>query len=293
MRLWILALAASSCTGCLMQSLERHSLVQAGSVVDMRYREVIDNLALVANNPGSLPAYSTIFSGSAQVTDTGQVSSTTLWQRVRGTAVQDGFASEVGNPQVSRTLLQNWTLDPIVVPEKIEAMRCACRWALYGSEHTGDTRGLLASPDQAPGPGRHFGVADRLARLPVGWLHVDHCKSMPLGACYKAHCGNVWVWVMPDGMQGLAEFALVLQDIARVLSSSPTLFNYPPDPAVLRFEVAPPTGSKAECQFAVAVTLDEHGQLVPPQVYSPVRIDNVGAPANLRSQVNAAGGTSR
>jgi hypothetical protein len=251
-----------------MLSLERHTLAQAGSVIDLRYREVLDNLALIANQPTALPAYSSIFSGLAQVTDTGQVLSTTIWQRVRGVpVVQNGFASEAASPQVSRTVFQNWTLDPIVVPEKIEAMRCACQWVLYGPERAcSDCPDLLASPDQAPGPGRHFGVADRLARLPKGWLQVGRLKDVPLGACYKAHCGDTWVWVMPDGLPGLADFTLVLQDIARVDSNSPTLFNLPPAPSGLRVDARPHDAPESpNCAFAATVALDACGQLVPPQ----------------------------
>ena len=215
MKSWALALAGLACVGCTAVSLNRHALAQTASAVDLRYREVLDNLAMVANDPDALPAYSSIFSGLSQVTDSGQVASTTVWQHATGAGSANGFASEAVNPQLSRQVLENWALDPIVVPEKLEAMRCACRWVLYGPERAcDDCRGLLATPEEAPYPGRHFGVAGRLARLPAGWLHVGGHKDVPAGACYKAHCGHAWVWVERDGLQGLADFTLVLHDIA-------------------------------------------------------------------------------
>jgi len=294
MKVWILALAACVCSGCTMLSLERETLVQSGTVIDLRYREIMDDLAMIAHDPSSLPAFSTIFVGTSQVTDTGQIGATTMWQHVvpmtSASIIQNGLASEMGSPQVSRTILQNWTLDPIIVPEKIEAMRCACRWVLFGPEQAcSDCQGLLASPDQAPGPGRHFGVADRLARLPPGWIHAGKSTDVPVNPCYKAKCCDTWVWVMPEDMQGLAEFALIIQDIARVASNSPTLFTFPPNPAPLRFQTV--SDNNKECFFAVTVALDSCGHIVPPQPYYRARVDNMGSDASLRSQINAAGGS--
>jgi hypothetical protein len=59
-------------------------------------------------------------------------------------------------------------------------------------------------------------------------LQVGRLKDVPLGACYKAHCGGTWVWVMPDGMAGLADFTLVLHDIATLDPSA----VYAPPPLV-------------------------------------------------------------
>lgn len=293
MKLWTLALMAFSCVGCTMASLERHTVAQAGSVIDLRYQEVLDNLAMIAKDPASLPAYSTIFSGTAQVTDTEQLSTTTVWQYVKAaTGAQSGFSSEALNPQLSRAISQNWTLDPIVVPEKMEALRSVCRWALYGRQFaSAENPGLLESPDDAPGPGRHFGVARRLERMPAGWLHVGSLKDVPAGACYQAHCGDTWVWVLADGTAGLAEFTLVFQDIARVDSNSPSLFNLPSAPSAIRFYGVNPgaTPKKDEETLAVTVILDYNGNLAPAVPYYRARIDNFGADSRLRSAINAAG----
>jgi len=298
MRPWIVILACGlGCTGCTTFSLEHHTIAQAGTASELRYREVVDNLAMVAHDPYALPVYTSIFAGTAQVTDTAQIGSTTLWQHVARTASagnQSGFASEALNPQnplASRSVLENWTLDPIVVPEKLEAIRCACRWVVYGPERAcADCPGLLASPEQAPFPGRHFGVADRLASLPPGWLHVGRHKDVPLCAAYKSHTGDTWVWVTPDGLQSLADFTLVLQDIARINSNSPTLFYPLPLPSPLRFVTRAYTGPDGR-QFEVSALLavDADGHLVRDQPYYRWREDNVGADAHLRSQINAAG----
>jgi hypothetical protein len=235
MKPWILLLASAlASTGCTTLALERHTLAQGHSIADLRYFEVLQNLALVAHDPSALPAYSSIFAGTAQVVDGGQLSSGTLWV-VKGIMGSNryGFLSETATPQLTRTVSENWSLDPMIAPEKIEALRCACRWVLFGREMAcSSCPDLLAKPDECRTPGRHFGVADRLAKLPPGWLHVGCLKDVPLTTHYKAHCGDTWVWVLPDGMAGLADFTLIFQDIARVGINSESLFYQPRQPCV-------------------------------------------------------------
>jgi hypothetical protein len=98
---------------------------------------------------------------------------------------------------------------------QLEAMRCACRWVLAGPEQCEpDCLHILADPEKDMSPGPHFGVANRLERLPHGWLRVGRLCDVPAGALYQDHCGDTWVWITPDGLEGLAGFTLVLQDIA-------------------------------------------------------------------------------
>jgi hypothetical protein len=222
-----------------------------------------------------------------------------------------GFGTEAINPQLTRTVTDNWSLDPVTAPEKLEAMRCACRWVTIGPERACTScLGLLSSPEQDHSPGRHFGVADRLARLPVGWLHVGCHKDVPAGSCYKAHCGDTWVWVMPDGMVGLSDFTLVLQDIARVSINSDSLFYWPPPPCVYGRRSAspdkkPPDGggggnavAKEEKKtpadadrstLEVSVFTDGCNCLVPAGPYRKYRFENLGGDPSFRSAVSAAG----
>jgi hypothetical protein len=279
-----------SCTGCTTLALERHALAQAASTSDVRYYEVMDNLAMIAGNPAALPAYSSIFAGLAQITDTGQLTSTTNWQHVIGMGA-NGFASEAANPQLTRQVLQNWSLDPVAAPEKLEAIRCCCRWAIWGPDHAcDDCPGILASPEQAPWPGRHFGVADRLARLPEGWLHVGRNWEIPRSACFKGRCGDTSVWVMPEGMEGLADFTLILQDIARTDINSPTLFYIRPLPSAFTFPTLPavsPDGLQAD--VVAGIWVDPRWNLVPQVPYYRARVEYVGSDPNLRATINAAG----
>ena len=201
---------AISCTGCTTMTLERYTLNQIRSVTDFRYRETLNCLATVAADPGSLPSFCLVTAGTTRIVDTGMMSSTTLWTR----AVR-GFSSETFTPAVSLAPSENWTIIPAADPQELEAMRCACRWVLCGPEQAcSSCPGLLASPEIDHSPGPHFGVEDRLRKLPACWLHVGRLADVPLCACYKGHCGDTWVWVLSDGLEGLADFNLVLHDIA-------------------------------------------------------------------------------
>ncbi|HEY4308052.1 MAG TPA: hypothetical protein VGN12_01255 [Pirellulales bacterium] len=269
-------------------SLKRHTLSQQASPTDIRFQQVLDDLAMVARDPAALPAYASIFAGTAQITDTAQLpSSTTLGPGAVG--------AQMLTPQLQRTVFGNWTLDPINSPEKLEVIRCACQWIVYGPEFASRSGGnLLASPLQAPGPGRHFGVLDRLTKLPSGWLQVGRSREIPRKASYKARSNGTCVWVMPEGVQGLADFSLIVQDIARIDINSPTLYCLAPKASDLTF----PTMGMAtpncivpcvKTNYIVAeVSIGPCGNLVPDFQYLRYRVENVGSDANLRSQINAA-----
>jgi len=195
--------------GCTATSLERLTVNQAMSVTDLRYRQVVENLAKLAVDPASLPSFSVVSWGEAQLTDTATLEPTTVWTRVI-----NGFSTQNLEPGGKRSPNPQWTLEPAGDHEVLQALRCASLWVLYGPPAPGsDCMELLRPYVHGDASGYHFGVTDRLAKLPRGWLHIGKLKEVPLGACYKAHCGGTWVWVTPDGMEGLSQFTLVFLDI--------------------------------------------------------------------------------
>ncbi len=142
---WTLIVVAiiASC-GCVATSLERNTLRQSESLTELRIQEVMNNLALVANDLYALPSYSSIYAGTSDVTDLASVTSTTV-PAVR-TLAGTKFGTQLLDVPYSRAIQQNWTLDPSIAPEKIRAMRCACRWAIYGPvEAVSDFNVYLAS----------------------------------------------------------------------------------------------------------------------------------------------------
>jgi hypothetical protein len=221
MRKWLLAALLLSCTsGCTNFALERRTVNQAMSVTDLRYQEVLNNLAALSANPGTLPSFSLIGSGAVNVSDMAKLDSMTVWQG----AIR-GFTSEAGTLTASRSPDQSWTLDPVASQPQLEAMRCACLWVLCGPpEPASECMSLLGPPLRGETAGYHFDVADQLLRIPPEWLHTGGRADVPACACYVGHCGCHYVWVTPEGVSGLSEFTLVLLDIATV---DPTSLQIP------------------------------------------------------------------
>ena len=131
--------------GCTSDALKRATLAHAFSSTDYSYREVMENLAMIANNPSALPAYSTVYAGTTDVNDIVNATSKSAWTR---TALEHParlvtFFAQTADFMGSRAVKSNWTLDPTVVPEKLRAMRAACQWVTLGPDHVGLDRGYL------------------------------------------------------------------------------------------------------------------------------------------------------
>jgi hypothetical protein len=283
-KILIMAMAAIACAGCTMSTLRRETLTQVDSSVDMRFQELIENLALFADDASAIPVSASIYTGGSQIQDTASLGETTVWQRQKGL---NGFGSQAATVSASRQIGLNWTVDPVVDPERLEAIRFACWWVVYGPQSVGPYGvALLARPDQVPGmPGRHFGVLDQMYRLPFGWLGKGGSKEAPKNAAYKACHGGASVWVMPEGIGGLADLCLVVQNISRVDINSPTLFSPGLVPPQWTFLVQSNNGEPV----SVTVAVDYRGKLAPDVPFVPYRLDSLGDDPTFRSQIVAAG----
>jgi len=204
----LVLMALAACSGCTTVSLTQYTLDQNLTAGECRDRAVLDCLAAVAANPETLPSYAVYSNGITTLQDTLNPGYMATWVVHMLTRHALGITA-------SRSPKGLWTLDPAADFERLEAFQAACLWALYGPERAwaqhpeilGDSREYL---NQNP----HFGVAARLAKLRPGWLHCGGPQDVPACACFKSHCGNTWVWVMPEDAESFAQFVLVFQDIA-------------------------------------------------------------------------------
>jgi hypothetical protein len=206
--------------GCTPSVLRQHSVSLSGASSDLRYREVIENLAMVYANPSAVPAYSSVFSAAMDVTDTAQLDGTTTW--VHAVKPPSGFSAQTADIPLTRTVKGTLTLDPTIVPEKLRAMRAICQWALFGEANVYPDRGLLntysaTAPIRDSRPRPYFGVDTEMCDLSrCEWLGRGHSRhDVPKNACYWAHCSGAYVWVCPEGMESFSRFVLVFQNIAR------------------------------------------------------------------------------
>ncbi len=91
-------------------------------------------------------------------------------------------------------------------------MRCAYK-SLLGCQDPECEKGLAAFYEYNK---------DRLAAaLRPGWFAAGRRKDVPRCACYVGHYGDSYVWVTPQGMDGLTSFTLVILDIATTASPKP------------------------------------------------------------------------
>jgi hypothetical protein len=296
-RVWVLALvpviAGSGCVSWGMAPrLAKRTMWQETSDMDLRYEEVLYNLAMIAREPTSLPVYAPIYAGTPAITDNAQISNSTALQHFIAPSAFEGFAQDSLNPQLQRQDVENWSLDPIIVPEKLEAMRACCQWVIYGPDFaTRDHPGLLLSPDEFPveDRDRHFNVADQLSRIPNGWLHWERRVSPPHGAAFKARCGDMWAWVTPEGVAGLSDFTLVIQNIARVDINSLTLFSIGMRTSSFSFLTMDKGYPYPKGQVEATVYVNEGLFLTADNPYYRWRVEGTSTNASLRTQISTAG----
>jgi hypothetical protein len=121
------ALLVSLCGGCTATQLERYMLNQSLSVTDMRYQQVMNDLARVAQNSGSLPEFAVTAAGVANVTNTVSIDTATLWD-----AAVYGFSKETLTAFGQHNPELQWTLDPAANEPALEGLYYACLWAIHG-----------------------------------------------------------------------------------------------------------------------------------------------------------------
>lgn len=216
MRPWMVAAIglAFPAIGCTHLALERQTARQASTITDLRYRQVLDNLAMMAHNPSMMPYYAVVTGGLTQVDDNVSASGSVTW----GWMSDDfpgGSNSQMLGAGAQRTKSGNWSLDPLHDPERMLAMRCVYQTVLGpGAPKCPECNDVI----------RKFKLEDDLAKLPAGWFHVGCKRDVPKNACYVAQHCDTYVWVLPDGVEGLTRLSLAILDIATVdlPSLSPT-----------------------------------------------------------------------
>ena len=167
-------------SGCMNQQLQFSTRRTANTLPDLQYQQVMDNLAMIAANPGFLPYLAVAGQGSIQVTD-GGTSSLSL------NLAPKTLTSGIFGLGASRNITGTWSLGTITSPEKIRCMQTAYQRAVGGS----------AQGDPS-----------------YGWLKIGCKKDVHKHASFVGHNGKVFVWVMPDGIAGLSDLTLTIMDIA-------------------------------------------------------------------------------
>ena len=166
--------------GCMSQQLGFTARRTVSALPDLQYQQVIDNLAKIASNPGFLPYLAVAGQGSVQVTDNG---SSTLGLNMPAKLLAPASLSF----GASRNVTGTWSLGTITSPEKIRSMQAVYLHAIRGR----------AMGDPA-----------------FCWLKIGVQGDVPKQVSYVGQFENLFVWVMPEGIEGLSDLTLAIMDIA-------------------------------------------------------------------------------
>ncbi len=116
-----LELTVAGSPGCMVRRLQQRAMSQASTLPELQYQQVLNNLALFADNPAALPWQVNFREGTTQVTDSGS----------GGAAVDLGPPAET-LPQIfgSRTIVAQWGMTPVIDASELRLLRVAYRRAL-------------------------------------------------------------------------------------------------------------------------------------------------------------------
>ncbi len=212
--------------------LRNNTACTTDTLTDLNYQQVMDNLARFVHNPSSMPSIAIINAGTVTVGDQKSFSANATYAPTLTFPQQNGaglpILSLLFNPSASRTLTENWSLMPVTDIDNLRRIRCAFQLVVLNGGETTDC-------DQCLELLRRFylGETDRMeCVIPTGWFMAGCEKDVPKDACYVGqHCGT-YVWVMPEGVEGLTRFTLNVLELAAGKPHAPTqtvVRTYGPD----------------------------------------------------------------
>jgi hypothetical protein len=213
-------LALSGCQTHL--SLRDNTLQASATLTDLTYQQVLNNLALFVDNPSSLPAISLVNAGTVTVADGKSINASTTYSPTVTFPQQAGgtlpILTLLFNPSGSRTVTENWSLVPVTNVDHLRRVRCAYQLLVQGGNAPpgcDDCRRTIE--DFYPGKADPWECL-----IPQGW-YASGCRTdVPEDACHVGHYRDTYVWVLPEGVDGLTRFTLTVLDLATGRPHTPT-----------------------------------------------------------------------
>src|SRR3954470_22165070 len=167
-------------------NLRNNSVKTTGTLADLNYQQVLNNIAQFTANPAVMPSLAVFNAGTVTVADqkTANVNGTGVPTLSNAQQAGSGLPilSLLLNPSVSRTLTENWSMSPVTDIDNLRRIRCAMQMlVLRGRETTGcDECGKQLQRF-------YLGEMDRMdCIIPMGWYCVGRKHDVPKDACYVA-----------------------------------------------------------------------------------------------------------
>ena len=199
--------------GCAThRDLRKHTVSANLTVADIYYEQVLNNVARFTVNPATMPSFSVISAGTVNLEDVHGASFNPTYSPTLTTALQGGGAlpilSLLFGVSTQRALTENWSTAPVNDSDNIRRLRCAFQVVVGDGESDCDRCKERLE-------GFFLGSTESYdCLLPTGCYQVGTEKEVPCDACYVGRYCDTYVWVMPDGMDGLTRFTITILDIA-------------------------------------------------------------------------------
>jgi hypothetical protein len=221
---WILLIIlVGPVTGCRTHlSLRDNTLRTAGTLTDLNYRQVLDNLARFHNNPAAMPSFAVVNAGTVNVADQKSINVNATYAPTLTFGQQIGsglpLLSLLLNPSGSRNITENWSLAPVTDIDNLRRIRCAYQLLVADGALDSDCIPCAELIKRFYLGEQH----DLDCVIPKGWYNVGCKKDVPECACYVGHFCGVYVWVNANGLDGLTKFTMTVIDLATGKPHAPT-----------------------------------------------------------------------
>ena len=208
----------STLSGCTHIALQKDTVRTTNTLADLQFQQVLDNLARFQHDPDTIPSFAVTTAGTVSILDTTGAGVSPTYSPTLTNALQGGGALPILSLlfplTASRAVTENWSLTPITDADNLRRLRCAYRLLVMGEETPNFEFCRKQMKDFFAG--EEAGLVDYFP--PRGWYCVGGKKDVPKCACYVGHysgCGGCkYVWVTPEGMNGLATFTMGALDLA-------------------------------------------------------------------------------
>ena len=205
----------SALSGCATHLALRNDTVKTtATLADLQYQQVLDNLARFHDNPDTVPSFAVATAGTVSLLDTAGAGVSPTYSPTLTFHQQGGGALPILSLlfplSASRALTDNWSLTPITDADNLRRLRCAFRLLVLG-EATPNYE-FCRNQMKEFFAGEEADLADYYP--PRGWSGGGSKKDVPKDACYVGCHGCTYVWVTPEGMNGLATFTMGALDLA-------------------------------------------------------------------------------
>jgi hypothetical protein len=229
-----LVLLVPCLTSCTHISLRNNTNRTSSTLIDIHFRQILDNVARFHDNPDTIPSFAIVTAGTIAVGDQAGAGVSANYSPTLSGAQQGGGALPILSLLFpfngSRSLTENWSVTPVTDADNLRRLRCAYRLLLLGKSAPNCQYCELQMKEFFAG--EEANLADVFP--PRGWFNVGTKHQIDAKACYVGRHGDTCVWVTSEGMNGLAVFAMGALDLA-------TGKLHSPQQTVIRKYKGPPT----------------------------------------------------